>query len=311
MTDVPPSDAEFDELLDSALEEFSTPAPAPRPKPAAAPAASTDAARASGAARKDDGGSFEDEFMRQLTQGMEDMLKNSAPELDGAAGESEMRSALDQLLKQMGSLQGDLGAMPQDPPAPGPAAAAAVGSEAPTGSTEPEGSTEPASFQDKIKATMDKLKDSANQADAASDDLGGADMMEELMRQLDQAGDDPKLDSLVDDVIGQLMSKEVLQQPLKELDAAYPAYLEKNKDVLPADELRRYRQQHEYIRQLLELFGQTDDDAVNDPRTVELMQKMQDCGQPPNELLKLLAPDMELDDTGNVKVPEAPNCTIC
>ncbi|KAJ2389238.1 hypothetical protein GGI23_005878 [Coemansia sp. RSA 2559] len=37
---------------------------------------------------------------------------------------------------------------------------------------------------------------------------------------------------------------------------------------------------------------------------------MQDCGQPPNELLKTLAPDMELDENGEVKTPELPNCTI-
>ncbi|KAJ2767793.1 Peroxisome chaperone and import receptor, partial [Coemansia nantahalensis] len=293
MADVPPNDAELDELLDSALEEFSTPAPPPPPRAGAKPAASAApaAANAAGAAGS---ASFEDEFMRQLTQGMEDMLKGSSGEA-GSGSDSEMRSAFDQLLKQMGSLPGDLGAAQQEPAAPTGEAA----------------DGEPASFQDKIKATMDKLKESADQADAdAGADLGGAGMMEELMRQLDQAGDDPQLDSLVDDVIGQLMSKEVLQQPLRDLDAAYPKYLAENKDSLSADELRRYEKQHGCIREILALFGELDDDAANDPRVVDLLQKMQDCGQPPSELLKLLAPDMELDGDGNVKVPEAPNCTV-
>ncbi|KAJ2889511.1 hypothetical protein IWW38_004662, partial [Coemansia aciculifera] len=119
------------------------------------------------------------------------------------------------------------------------------------------------------------------------------------------------LDSLVDDVISQLMSKDVLQQPLKELDREYPKYLEKNKSTLSNEDRERYQKQHEYVKQILAMFAETTDDAANDPRIVDLMQKMQDCGQPPNELLKILAPDMELDEKGEVKVPEAPpNCIV-
>ncbi|KAJ2715727.1 Peroxisome chaperone and import receptor, partial [Coemansia spiralis] len=103
MADLPPNDAELDELLDSALEEFSTPAPPP-PRTTAKPAAAAAPAAASSTnAGGNAGGSagFEDEFMRQLTQGMEGLLKGS----DGGSGsaeDSEMRTALDQLLKQMG-----------------------------------------------------------------------------------------------------------------------------------------------------------------------------------------------------------------
>ncbi|KAJ2358942.1 Peroxisome chaperone and import receptor [Coemansia sp. RSA 2618] len=291
MANVPPNDAELDELLDSALEEFTAPSPKPKTEPKAEPAPSTQ--KPAG----DETPGFEDEFVRQLTQGMEDMFKNSAAG-GNEADEREMRNMLDQLLKQMGPLPSDSTA----PPAKDAAEAVPK--------VEPTDKEEPQSFQDKIKATMDKLKESADQADAESGDMGEMGMMEELMRQLDQTGDDPQLDSLVDDVIGQLMSKDVLEQPLKDLDAAYPKYLVTNKASLSAEEFQRYTQQHEYIKEILKLFAASEGDAVNDPRIVELMQKMQDCGQPPNELLKLLAPDMELDEKGEVKVPEAPNCTI-
>ncbi|KAJ2828996.1 Peroxisome chaperone and import receptor [Coemansia erecta] len=291
MANVPPNDAELDELLDSALEEFTAPSPKPKAEPKAEPAPSTQ--KPAG----DETPGFEDEFVRQLTQGMEDMFKNSAAG-GNEADEREMRNMLDQLLKQMGPLPSDSTA----PPAKDAAEAVPK--------VEPTDKEEPQSFQDKIKATMDKLKESADQADAESGDMGEMGMMEELMRQLDQTGDDPQLDSLVDDVIGQLMSKDVLEQPLKDLDAAYPKYLDTNKASLSAEEFQRYTQQHEYIKEILKLFAASEGDAVNDPRIVELMQKMQDCGQPPNELLKLLAPDMELDEKGEVKVPEAPNCTI-
>ncbi|KAJ2499868.1 Peroxisome chaperone and import receptor [Coemansia sp. RSA 1972] len=291
MAHVPPNDAELDELLDSALEEFT--APSPKPKAGAKPEPTAEKAEPTQTAQKpaNEPTGFEDEFVRQLTQGMEDMFKNSGTE--GDAGEREMRTMLDQLLNQMGT-------QPADAPAP------VTAQEAPK--PLPDSANAP-SFQDKIKATMDKLKESADHADAATD-TNELSMMEELMRQLDQTGDDPQLDSLVDDVIGQLMSKDVLEQPLKDLNAAYPKYLTANKDTLSSDEYERFSQQHKYVKEILELFAQSEGDEVKDPRVVELMQKMQDCGQPPNELLKLLAPDMELDEKGEVKVPEAPNCTI-
>ncbi|KAJ2364340.1 Peroxisome chaperone and import receptor, partial [Coemansia sp. RSA 2610] len=221
MTDVPPNDAELDELLDSALEDFIT-EPSPKPK---SPAPDTAAVPAREPTADDKG--FEDEFVRQLTQGMEDMFKNSSSTGD----EAEMRTMLDQLLGQMGSLSAaDTGTSPAPPPA------ATLSAEKPAAATEP---TEPGTFEDKIKATMSKLKESADRADAESSDTGMG-MLEELMQQLEQAGDDDNgMGSLVDDVIGQLMSKEVLQQPLRELDAAYPKYLETHKQTLSSEDYGR------------------------------------------------------------------------
>ncbi|ORX66853.1 hypothetical protein DL89DRAFT_214066, partial [Linderina pennispora] len=66
--------------------------------------------------------------------------------------------------------------------------------------------------------------------------------------------DDTQLDSLVDDVIGQLMSKDMLYQPLKDLDVEYPKYLEKNKDTLSKEDCERYEKQHGYVKQILEMF---------------------------------------------------------
>ncbi|KAJ2736078.1 Peroxisome chaperone and import receptor [Coemansia sp. BCRC 34962] len=314
----PPTDAELDELLDDAFEQFTNATPKPKakkePAPVAPPAAIDGALRAAAAGEDADGlggVNFDEDFARQLAKSMEALLKDPSA-LSGAAetgAESdEMKTALDQLLKQMTSLQSDLGA--SNPPA---ADSGSNGAEARAAGTGPSTLEQPASFQDKIKATMDKLKDSADRAEADSSRGldGGMGMMDELMRQMDQMGDDSQLDSLVDDVISQLMSKDVLQQPLKELDQEYPKYLEKNKDTLSAEDRERYEKQHSYVKQILTMFAESTDDAANDPRIVELMQKMQDCGQPPNELLKILAPDMELDEKGEVKVPEAPpNCTV-
>ncbi|KAJ1950452.1 Peroxisome chaperone and import receptor [Linderina macrospora] len=298
------NDDEFDDLLDNALEQFTAPAPKPAPKPAAATADKpVDHLAGSTSATAEDITSFEEEFARQLTKGMEDLLKSDA---GGSSSETDqMKSTIDQLLKDMASLRTDNSSIP-DATTTSSAAAAAAARDVP-GETALD---EPLSFQDKIKATMDKLKESNAKADAEIPDMFGGDMMEELMQQMDSMGDDSQLDSLVDDVIGQLMSKDMLYQPLKDLDTEYPKYLEKNKDTLSKDDYERYQKQHGYVKEILAMFDQITDGTVNDPRIVDLMQKMQDCGQPPNELLKVLSPDMELDDSGEIKVPEAPNCSI-
>ncbi|KAJ2095339.1 Peroxisome chaperone and import receptor [Coemansia sp. S100] len=315
-TPPPTTDAELDELLDDVLDQFTNDAPKPKtkePAPVAPPTTVDEVLRAAAAAEGDDdldGVNFDEDFTRKLAQSMEALLKDPSALSEAGSESDEAKTALDQLLKQMAALQSDLGA--NNPAATAADSGSRVGEASVAGAEKPglEASSS-SSFQNKIKATMDKLKESADRAEADSSQGGGGDMMDELMRQMDQMGDDSQLDSLVDDVISQLMSKDVLQQPLKELDQEYPKYLEKNKDTLSAEDRERYEKQHSYVKQILAMFAESTDDSLNDPRIVELMQKMQDCGQPPNELLKILAPDMELDEKGDVKVPGAPpNCIV-
>ncbi|KAJ1810598.1 Peroxisome chaperone and import receptor [Coemansia sp. RSA 2598] len=323
MTSVPPTDAELDELLDDAFEQFtiepktsadkktdsSRPTATAETQAAAAPSSSSArepaaASNAGGLGDDEIGAKFQEEFAQQLAKSMEALLKDPSM-LDGAPGDQEdMQKTIDNLLRQLGS---------------NPAAAEEKPGDGQTARAVPEEKSEaPASFQDKIKATMDKLKESADKAESGSGSsgtgglgaLGDMGLMDDLLQQMDNMGDDAQLDSLVDDVIGQLMSKEVLNQPLKDLDAAYPGYLDKNKDKLPKDEFERYQKQHDYIKQILALFDETTDDSVNNPKVIELMQAMQDCGQPPAELLKILSPDVELNDKGEIKEPEVPNCSI-
>ncbi|KAJ2723053.1 Peroxisome chaperone and import receptor [Coemansia sp. Benny D115] len=315
MTDVPPNDAELEELLDDAFEQFTIDPPKPKEgsgnaKAAAAASETSAVTRSQGQgqgqsqsqgkadADVDAAAALQDEFAQQLAKGMEALLKDSSALGADGKDDGDMQKTLEHLLKQLGTMQADVAATePSAAPASAPAAAPALAKDA--------------SFQDKIKATMDKLKESADQAEgSAGEGLGDMGMMDELLRQMDSMGDDAQLDSLVDDVIGQLMSKDVLHQPLKDLDDAYPKYLEAHKDTLPSDEYARYAKQHTYIKQILRLFDEEPGDAASDPRIAQLMQEMQDCGQPPAELLKVLAPDMELDERGQPKEPELPGCCV-
>lgn len=93
----------------------------------------------------------------------------------------------------------------------------------------------------------------------------------------------------------QLLSKEVLYEPMKEIGERYPEWLESNKSELSKEDLARYTRQHEFIKQLCQVYETTPNDFQ---RVVDLMQNMQDCGQPPPDIVRELAPGLELGEDG-------------
>ncbi|KAI5061562.1 hypothetical protein GOP47_0024067 [Adiantum capillus-veneris] len=91
----------------------------------------------------------------------------------------------------------------------------------------------------------------------------------------------------MDTMMQQLLSKEVLHEPMKELYEKYPNWLEVNKSSLSDEDFRRYSRQYEYIKELCGVYESTPDDFS---RIVDIMQKMQTCGQPPDDLVQELGP---------------------
>ncbi|EKX46095.1 hypothetical protein GUITHDRAFT_70847 [Guillardia theta CCMP2712] len=82
----------------------------------------------------------------------------------------------------------------------------------------------------------------------------------------------------------QLLSKEFLYEPLQEIAAKYPDWLAKNKGVIPTEEYEKYSEQFGIIQEICRCY---DAEPENVEKIVELMQKMQRCGQPPSEIVKV------------------------
>ncbi len=62
------------------------------------------------------------------------------------------------------------------------------------------------------------------------------------------------MNSLIDSLMQQLLSKEVLYQPMKEIASKYPEWLEKNRTTLPKEELAKYEQQHASIVEVCRIY---------------------------------------------------------
>ncbi|GAB4813856.1 hypothetical protein N2152v2_000902 [Parachlorella kessleri] len=117
---------------------------------------------------------------------------------------------------------------------------------------------------------------------------------------LQQLGGHPEMASLVDSIMQQLLSKDVLYQPMKDIGERYPAWLDANRTVLPEEELHRYSRQYEFIQQICALY---ESDPSDYTQLVNLLQQMQQCGQPPQEIVDELAPGMQFDSEGLPRFP--------
>lgn len=127
-----------------------------------------------------------------------------------------------------------------------------------------------------MKDTLDALKASGLGGDENSSGQGSTDEEDHLSS------------ALVDSIMKQLLSKEILYQPMKEIGERYPPWLEEHKGSLDSDEYSKYTQQYEYIQKICEIY-ESDTDDFNG--LMSLLQEMQECGQPPQEIIDELSPE--------------------
>ncbi|KAF9107068.1 Peroxisome chaperone and import receptor [Mortierella sp. AM989] len=296
-----------DDFLDGALDGFTAAKPATPVKPTAtqkasgsalAPASTSTAPKVEKTPEslllhpedlidEDDdnvAGGLDAEFSKQLASGMDELMKemNANPELQKSF--EEMFKGLDVNGKAPAESSGVA------PKAKG------------TGN-----------FQDRIAKTMDKLKDSSEQVDAKVAEESEEALMAEMMRQMEGMSEGGDFQNVLEGMMEQLMSKEILYEPMLDLKEKYPQWLKDNKEKLPAEEYARYEKQYGYVKEIVEFFDRPDFDDKSDTQAksvIELMQGMQDCGQPPADILEELAPGMEMGTDGVPKMPDMPECNM-
>ncbi|ETV83127.1 hypothetical protein, variant [Aphanomyces astaci] len=129
----------------------------------------------------------------------------------------------------------------------------------------------------------------------------GEEMMQEMMKQFEQMGEKNDFQGLVDGMMQQLLSRDVMYDPMKQICDKYPEWLAEKEPHLSKHDYERYGKQYQYFQQILAVYENEPD---NYARLSELMQEMQECGQPPSEIVKELAPGLQFDDEG---MPIMPN----
>ena len=103
------------------------------------------------------------------------------------------------------------------------------------------------------------------------------------------AGDgDFDMSKLLVDMLEQLSSKEVLYEPIKDLNTKFPEYLQQNKDKLDEAKYKNYTQQYEITNDIVRIFeleSYSEENKRQREQVNSLLESLQELGQPPSELV--------------------------
>ncbi|XP_069565051.1 peroxisomal biogenesis factor 19 [Brachyistius frenatus] len=262
-------DAELDELLDSALDDFDRSA-APSDPVDPDPAAALSAAH-SGAEKPP---LLEDcKFFETLFEG--DTAAQARDEWEKAM--TELAHEEPELLQHFQKLS---------------EAAGKVG-------------TDTASQQEFTSCLKDTLRGLAKNADnLQSSGMAGDDLVKALEglgleEGGEGGGEEGNILPIMQSIMQNLLSKEVLYPSLKEITTKYPDWLQTNRSSLSPEDQNRYEQQAHIMADICRLFEKEDEAAADKEGTFEsimdLMQKLQDLGQPPKELAGDAPPGFNFD----------------
>ncbi|KAJ5239973.1 hypothetical protein N7468_004592 [Penicillium chermesinum] len=284
------SDSDLDEL-DDVLDDFSKPKPAP-----AAPAAPASTEPALGPADFN-----EDDFLKQLEADMANLMGNAAggaPSGRNAADLASMEQGADAFAKQLeesGIPPGDFlkqllaDVMNEESSVKGSSAPAGTGSAAASAaaaaasSVAGHGAEQASDFNDAIQRTMERMKASGDKATEAASTDDGDDMIAQLLKAVEAgasgAGDDGDLSKMFMGMMEQLSNKEMLYEPMKELDGKFGPWIAKNKaeGTVPVEDMERYESQARIVGQIVKKFeepGYSDEDSKCREYVWERMQEL-------------------------------------
>lgn len=139
------------------------------------------------------------------------------------------------------------------------------------------------SFQETIKKTIERIQASGEQATAAAAANDSDDILAELMKQmqagagLDGEGSEEDFSKMLLGMMEQLTNKEILYEPMKELDDKFPEWIKKNKSKTLKDDMKRYEEQQVVVREIVEKFEEktyADSNVTDREYIVERMQKV-------------------------------------
>lgn len=230
-----------------------------------------------------------DDFERQLQEQMAALMGN--------ADESpEMQKEIQAILQELGAVVGSDFAQSQ-PKLEGSQPKA------------PDATDE--SFQEAIHRTMQRMQASGDNATAAAAaDQNPDDILAQMLREMQDdnsggAAGEEEFSKMLMTMMEQLTNKEILYDPMKELNEKFPSWMTKNRASINSDNLVRYEKQQRVVAEIVGKFEEStySDSNSNDREyIVERMQKvatsmrilrskadivhqMQAAGSPPADLV--------------------------
>lgn len=139
------------------------------------------------------------------------------------------------------------------------------------------------SFQDAILRTVQRMQDSGNIANVeAAAGEGSDDILAQMLEEM-QNGDssasagEPEFSKMLMTMMEQLTNKDILYDPMKELNDKFPDWMSDHKASVEADDLLRYQRQQRLITEIVCKFEEStysDANAKDREHIVKLMQEV-------------------------------------
>jgi peroxin-19 len=136
-------------------------------------------------------------------------------------------------------------------------------------------------FQETIRRTMQRMQESGEQVTAATATDDTDDILAEMLKQMQggalEGGGEEDISKMLLGMMEQLTNKDILYEPMKELNEKFPGWIEKNKDTVSNEDLERYRVQQALVKEIVAMFedkSYTDSNATHREYIVERMQKV-------------------------------------
>ncbi|KAF1964941.1 Pex19-domain-containing protein [Bimuria novae-zelandiae CBS 107.79] len=271
------SDPEEDDLsdLDDVLDEFSNVNLKGNAKAPTAPAPSS-----SGPGRPE----AQLDPTELLVEDQNDFEKELQKQMEALLGQEGFPKEFQDLMEEMGNVVGE------DPLGAGAPAAGASSSKA---DEEPAAKGEQ-TFQESIRKTMERMRESGDAAGAAAAASSEDNILAQMLKEMESGNfgggeeNDEDFSKILMGMMEQLTNKEILYEPMKELNDKFPDWMEKNKGKVDAGDWQRYEEQASLVKEIVARFeksGYSDDNAQDREYIVERMQKMQTAGAPPPDLV--------------------------
>uniref|UniRef100_A0A2P2IF45 Peroxin-19 n=1 Tax=Hirondellea gigas TaxID=1518452 RepID=A0A2P2IF45_9CRUS len=289
------ADSELDSLLDDALEDFSKPPPSINLNDAAQPGPG-----AEGAPSK----VLTEAMIRQATQNFEASMRAimvqqqdvaaSAAALrnnqQNADGTTDSNTLADTAQFDMSALTAELSKFAETASKVTAGVCATTGAAAASPTSE---SGQMPDFQKLMAETMQQMAQNNQKFQNAPSESELSELLSGV--GLGSSGGDGTaaaagLFPLMQSMLENILTRDVLYHPIKEIVDKYPDWLANNRMTLEATEFDRYSRQFDAMKKVVELFdseAESDSDEVKARRFDDLlvvMQKLQAEGQPPPEL---------------------------
>lgn len=148
---------------------------------------------------------------------------------------------------------------------------------------------------------MSRASNDMEGMETAQVEASGEEMMNKMMGEFEKLGEKEDFNQVIDGMMRQLLSRDLMYEPMKAVCEKYPEWLAEKQDQLSKDDYLRFGTQYQFFQRIVAVY-ETEPD--NFPRLMELMQDVQQYGQPPAEIIKELAPGLEFNSEG---MPIMPN----